>query len=59
VGWDISLKEIFPRLCSISSCKDKVASDLGVWTKIGNTKTHTWNLVWRRELFVREKEQLQ
>jgi len=52
---DIVLKEKYPRLFSISTCKDSLVSDLVISGQITSDGCHSWNLGWRREMFVWEK----
>ena len=49
------LKEKFPRLFLISSCKDSLVSDLVDPGQIMSGACHSWNLGWRRERFAWEK----
>ena len=52
---DIVLKEKFPRLFLISTCKDSLVSDLVDPGKITSAGCQSWNPGWRRERFVWEK----
>lgn len=50
-----ALKDLYPRLFSLSEQKEKAIADCGSWCERG----WEWSLVWRREMFVWEKEVLQ
>ena len=52
---DIVLKEKYPRLFSISTCKDSLVSDLAILGQITSNGCHSWNLGWHRERFAWEK----
>jgi len=45
---DDSLRDKFPKLYTISQCKDCVVSDLGEWAN----DEYKWNFQWRRERFM-------
>jgi len=49
------LKEKFPRLFTISTCKDSLVSDIVDLGQIKSGGCQSWNLGWRRERFVWEK----
>ena len=51
-----TLKEKFPRLFSLSMCKDIVISDVGDWVHIVSGATFRWNLTWRRRMFEWKKK---
>jgi len=48
---DGALKSIYPRLFSLSSCKDDKVAELGKWIN----GSWEWQLTWRRSLFEWEK----
>jgi len=49
---DIVLKKKYPRLFSISKCKDSLVSDLVISRQIMSNGGYSWNLGWRKERFV-------
>jgi len=49
---EVTLKQRFPSVFSISSSKEKTVGELGSWTKNGYER----NLEWRRERFERDVE---
>jgi len=49
------LKEEFPRLFTISQCKDSEVFDVVDWGQSWSRKCSSWNLSWRRERFEWEK----
>ena len=51
------LKEKFPRLYMISQCKENMVGDLTNWGQSRNGESPSWNLGWRRERFVWEKNE--
>jgi len=46
----------FPRLYVISLDRGKTINKMGTWNRNGNSEDFMWQIPWRRELFVWEKE---
>ena len=53
---EVPLKQKFPRLHSLSLNSDSTFCEVVEWVNNGNGVGMLWNLCWRRELFVWEKE---
>jgi len=53
---EVSLKQKFPRLHTLSLNSDSTVCEVVEWVKNGNGVRTSWNLRYRRELFVWEKE---
>jgi len=49
---EIVLKEEYPRLFNISTCKESLVSDLMDQGLRTSSDRHSWKLGWRRERFV-------
>jgi len=50
------LKEEFPRLFTVSQCKDSEVFDVVDWGQSWSERCTSWKLSWRREWFEWEKQ---